>query len=109
MVMIRSKYTSEDFDHFVRVLIGRWEDAIEWQADWASFDGEQRAALTEDWPVNNGILMDLEAYIRSHDLTEDQETQWRKLYQLVTEHTKDLEEMGYRVRVPKTVKGKAAA
>ena len=41
--MTRDWYSTEDFDRFIHVLIGRWEDAIAWQAEWGSLDDEQRA------------------------------------------------------------------
>ena len=107
--MTRTTYGSKDFDHFVRVLVGRWEFAIELQADWESLDGEQHAVLTEDWPVNNDIHQHLADYVAEHGLTEDQKAQWVKLNRLVAEHAKTLREMGYRVRIPTVGKGRAVA
>lgn len=103
------RYTSEDFDHFVGVLISRWEDAIERQGRWRLLDGEEHALYTEDWPVNNDIHRHLAEYAAEHELTEDQKTQWNRLNKLVAEHKKDLEEMGYRVLVPASVLGREAA
>lgn len=107
--MIKNKYTSKDFDYFVDVLIGRWQGAIEWQVDWPSFDEEQRASLTEDWPVNNDIHQRLTDYVANHKLTEEQRSQWARLNKLVAEHKKHLEDMGYRVLVPAPAKGREAA
>ncbi|MBI4319415.1 MAG: hypothetical protein HY675_13080 [Chloroflexi bacterium] len=107
--MRRPAYNRTDFDHFARVLIGRWEFAVELQARWESFDGEQHAVLTEDWPVNNDIHQNLADYVAGHELTEDQEAQWSKLNKLVAEHTEALRKMGYRVRIPKVGKERAVA
>ena len=104
-----SRYTSRDFDRFVQVLIHRWEFALELQAEWASFDDEERDSYSVDWPVNNDIHQHLADYVAEHELTEDQRAQWAKLNKLVAEHTKDLEEMGYRVRIPETGRGRAVA
>ena len=106
--MTRDWYSTEDFDRFIHVLIGRWEDAIAWQAEWGSLDDEQRAVLSEDWPVNNAILMDLEDYVRRHELTDDQQAQWARLRDITARHTKTLKDMGYRV-LPLRGKGRAVA
>ncbi|MBI2954241.1 MAG: hypothetical protein HYY30_08005 [Chloroflexi bacterium] len=103
------RYTSKDFDHFVNVLIGRWEDAVDMQSQWPRMDEDEQAFQTEDWPVNNDIHQHLVDYVVNHELTKDQKTQWARLNELVAEHKKDLEEMGYRVLVPDTAKGKEAA
>lgn len=95
-----TRYTSADFDTFVRRLISTWEFALDLKSEWHTMDGEERAAHTEDWPVYNDIHQDLADYVAGHELTEDQKVQWDKLNKLVAEHTKNLEEMGYRVLVP---------
>ena len=63
----------------------------------------------EDWPVNNDIHQHLADYVAEHELTEDQKAQWARLNKLAAEHIKDLEEMGYRVRIPEERQGKAVA
>ena len=98
--MSKNGYSSEDFDHFVGGLIAEWEFALELRQRWRVFDGEERAAYTEDWPVNNDIHQYLADYVAEHVLTESQQAQWDRLNELVAEHTKDLERMGYRVRIP---------
>lgn len=101
MVAKPPRYTIKNFDHFVRLLIGRWEDAVEMQSKWLSMDQEERAFETEDWPVNNDIHQDLADYVSEHDLTEDQKAQWARLNELVAEYTETLREMGYGVILPK--------
>ncbi len=107
--MRQTCYTSEKFDYFVRLLIGRWEDAAEMQKEWASLNAEERLFQTEDWPVNDDIHQHLADYAAEHELTEDQKVQWARLNKLVAERRKDLEEMGYRVLVPDIGKGREAA
>ncbi|MBI4319007.1 MAG: hypothetical protein HY675_11005 [Chloroflexi bacterium] len=107
--MRQTHYTSEKFDYFVRLLIGRWEDAVEMQKEWSSLDVEERLFQTEDWPVNNDIHQHLADYVAENELAEDQKVQWAKLNKLVAEHRKDLEEMGYRVLVPVLGKAREAA
>ncbi len=103
------RYTSKDFDHFVRVLIDRWEDAVAMQNQWISMDEDEQAFQTEDWPVNNDIHQHLADYAARHELTVEQKDQWARLNTLATEHKKDLEEMGYRVLLPAGTKGREAA
>jgi len=107
--MRMNEYTSKDFDNFAEILIGRWEFALELEPRWDSLDDEERIAHTEDWPVNNGILMDLEDYADSHELTEGQQVQWSKLKDIMAKHRKTLEEMGYRVLPLKEERGRAVA
>ena len=109
MVMKPVRYTSADFDRYVRGLISNWELAVEQRAEWASIDAEERLCQTEDWPVNNDIHQFLAYYVAQHELTEDQKTQWARLNELVADHITDLEEMGYRVRIPEPGKGRAVA
>ncbi len=103
-------YTGKDYDHFVSLLITRWEDASEMiHNEWLSMSEDERAFETEDWPVNNDIHQHLADYVAEHGLTEDQKAQWAKLNRLVAEHAKTLREMGYRVRIPTVGKGRAVA
>ena len=104
-----SRYKGQDFDKFIRRLVSTWEFALELQKEWHTFDGEERLGYTEDWPIYNDIHQDLADYVAEHELTEDRKAQWAKLNKLVAEHTKDLGEMGYRVRVPQAVKARAVA
>lgn len=103
------RYTSEDFDRFVQVLINRWQFALDLQTEWETFDGEERAAYSEDWPVNNDIHQHLADYAATHDLTEEQQAQWAKLNRLASKHKAELEAMGYRVLLPRLGQGRAAA
>ncbi len=105
MVLKPVRYTGEDFDRYVRGLISDWEFALELRDEWHTLDGEEHAAYTEDWPVNNDIHQHLADYVAEHELTEEQQAQWDKLNKLVAEHKADLEEMGYRVRIPDLKKG----
>ncbi|MBI4318675.1 MAG: hypothetical protein HY675_09310 [Chloroflexi bacterium] len=99
--MKRTRYKSAEFDHFVKALIDRWEFALELEPQWDSLDDEERIAHTEDWPVNNAIMMRLGEYFASHELTEAQKAQWARLNDIIARHTKTLEAMGYRVLPPK--------
>jgi hypothetical protein len=107
--MRSERFSSDDFDHYVRAAISAWETAVELREQWNQFDGEEQASHLEEWPSTNIILRRLSEYVAKHKLTEDQKAQWAKLRKLVAEHEKDLEEMGYRVSVPASVRGREAA
>ena len=107
--MKQQQYSGEEFDRFLHLLTERWDLAISLQEGWSSLDREERSYYTEDWPINNDILMNLEDYADSHELTEDQQAQWARLKDIMAKHRKTLEEMGYRVLPLKEERGKAVA
>jgi hypothetical protein len=94
------RYCGEKFDRYVGLLLRRWESALRMSNRWSTINRDERASYTEDWPVNNDIHQDLAEYAAGHELTKQQQAQWDKLNGLVAKHKADLEEMGYRVRLP---------
>ncbi|TAK27874.1 MAG: hypothetical protein EPO21_23360 [Chloroflexota bacterium] len=107
--MRRAAYTSGDFDYNVRVAISSWETALELGTSWNDLDGEQQAALLEDWPLTNIIQQRLADYARKHELTEDQKTQFARLKDIVAKHSDTLRKIGYRVVSMEGSKGRAVA
>jgi len=107
--LISVNYDSRDFDHFVRALTSHWEDAVELREQWGTLDPRRRLIYVEDWPVNNDIHQHLADYVAGYTLTEDQRERWAELNKLVAAHRKDLEDMGYWVRISQTGKDRAVA
>ncbi|MBI4320051.1 MAG: hypothetical protein HY675_16290 [Chloroflexi bacterium] len=103
------RYTGEDFERDLDRLTSEWEDAIQLIADWDSFDGEQKAAITGEWLHTNAIQFAVEEYAQTHELTELQRAAFLRLGDLIAKHRKTLRAMGFPVQPLAGLKGRAVA
>ncbi|MCL5264445.1 MAG: hypothetical protein M1343_04500 [Chloroflexi bacterium] len=102
-------YTGEDFERDLDRLTLEWEDAIELTAEWRSFDGEQKAAITGEWLHTNAIQFAVEEYANTHELTESQRAAFLRVRDLIAKYTKALRAMGFPVQPLEDAKGRAVA